>query len=946
MRHLPLIALFAATTAAPACDLLATHLSVDFSPAEIPTGAALASYLPRVTDARAPLLGWWLEAAAPSTAPRALSQSSYRIAVATSPSLLDAPDVWDSGAVASADSVSIPYGGPALAAGARVFWAVTVVDSGGRACARSVPGAWEVPPLGEADWRGAAWLTRDDPAGPPPTDCALFSDDPAPLFRGAFSLHAPAGAALARARLHVAGLGLYEPFLDGARLGDEALAPAWSDFNATIGFSTLDVTAALAAAGDGAPHALGVAAGRGWWSLAPLLMWGHKDFRAALPSGAPQVRALLVATFSDGSEATFATAPSAAWAVGNSEVRFNDVYLGNRVDRRAEPVGWSTPGFDARGWAAPFAAPAPAGALRAPLAQPIRRQAPRALVALARLPDEVTLDAGMQVSGVCELCFGAGVPAGAAISVRYGELLLANGSVNGLTSVAGQVKGGNGGPCAPAVAWQEDHYTFRGDAGGECFSPRFATHSARYVTVRGAPAALAALDAARSACFPVRVDAPLASAWASASPLFDTVHAAALNSQASNMVGGVVSDCPHRERLGYTGDALMAGEAFLANFDMAALLEKRLRDTVDAQRPNGGFTETAPYVGIDDAGLGGGAGPIGWAAMPVHAAMWAYKYHGNSRAVQDSYAPAAAFVNFLTTVPAGNIEYGLGDWMALETKCIELTGRGFQMSTYAEFANMSAVVGNASAAALWRATADAAAAAINAAYFNATSGVYSYKYGSRFNGTQAGQAFPLFLGIVPPGAPTAAARGALAYALANRSDHLYVGAFGIKWVLMALADAGLADAAWAAAAAPDYPGFGFMLDKSVNNLTSATTLWESWFTSDNTYSHNHGMFASVDTYAFQALAGIQPHPAARGLDRLLLKPAPPRARARPLPWVNASLTTRRGVVSAAWTIDAGGAFAYTVCVPPGVDAEVWLPASGARESVGTCCGCVFRDQLW
>jgi alpha-L-rhamnosidase len=326
--------------------------------------------------------------------------------------------------------------------------------------------------------------------------------------------------------------------------------------------------------------------------------------------------------------------------------------------------------------------------------------------------------------------------------------------------------------------------------------------------------------------------------------------------------------------------------------------------------------------------------------------MWAYKYHGNGRALADAYAPAAAFVAFLANCSAGSIEYGLGDWMALETKCIELTGRGFQLSAYREFANMSAAVGNASAAARWGGAAAAAAAALNAQFLNATSGVYSYKYGSRFNGTQAGQAFPLFLGIVPAGAATAAARSGLDDAVAARNGHLGVGAFGIKWLFMALVDAGLADTAWTIAAAPDYPGFGFMLDKAVNNVTSATSLWESWFASTNTYSHNHAMFASVDTYAFQGLAGIQPHPAARGLDRLLLKPAPPRSPARPLPWVNASLVTRRGTVAAAWAIDASGGFAYTVCVPPGFDAEVWLPASGARVPVGACCGCVFRDQLW
>jgi alpha-L-rhamnosidase len=122
------------------------------------------------------------------------------------------------------------------------------------------------------------------------------------------------------------------------------------------------------------------------------------------------------------------------------------------------------------------------------------------------------------VSGVCELCFAGGAAAGATITTRYGELLNADGSVNGLTSVAGQVKNGNGGACAPHVAWQTDNYTFRGDAAGECFAPRFVTHSARYVSVTGDARALAALDVARSQCWPVRVDAPRASAWASASP--------------------------------------------------------------------------------------------------------------------------------------------------------------------------------------------------------------------------------------------------------------------------------------------------------------------------------------------------------------------------------------------------------------------------------------------
>jgi len=265
----------------------------------------------------------------------------------------------------------------------------------------------------------------------------------------------------------------------------------------------------------------------------------------------------------------------------------------------------------------------------------------------------------------------------------------------------------------------------------------------------------------------------------------------------------------------------MAGEAFLLNFDLAASLEKRLRDAVDAQRPNGGFTETAPFVGIADAGLGGGAGPIGWAVWPLHAAMLAHKYHGNGRAVSDAYAPSAAFVDFLAAVPAQQIEHGLGDWMGLEPSAIELTGRGFEHAAYIEFANMSSVLGNAAAAATWNAKADAAAIALNARFLNESTGVYA---GPGWTGTQAAQSMPLFMGLVPASA-VPAVQSALAASVAARDGHLYVGSFGIKWLLLALADGGMADAAWAAASAPDYPGFGYMLDGKANNLTSATSLW-------------------------------------------------------------------------------------------------------------------------
>lgn len=285
-----------------------------------------------------------------------------------------------------------------------------------------------------------------------------------------------------------------------------------------------------------------------------------------------------------------------------------------------------------------------------------------------------------------------------------------------------------------------------------------------------------------------------------------------------------------------------------------------MRDYADAQRPNGGFTETAPYVGIDDAGMGGDSGPIGWQSFMPIAQSWLLKYYGNLSVLADTYDSAAAYCSFLDASPAGPIENGLGDWMAVENKALALTGRGFQLMSYAAFANISAALGRAASAAKYAAAAEDIATLINSRFLNNATGVYADAAGG-WNATQCGQALPLYLGIVPPNATEAAA----SVLEANVDAHhglLQVGGFGMKWLLEALSANGRADAAFGIMTATDYPSFvrpitllvcvsarytfplvplpalillqGYMLNGSANGLENATTVWESWFASDNT----------------------------------------------------------------------------------------------------------------
>lgn len=248
--------------------------------------------------------------------------------------------------------------------------------------------------------------------------------------------------------------------------------------------------------------------------------------------------------------------------------------------------------------------------------------------------------------------------------------------------------------------------------------------------------------------------------------------------------------------------------------------------------------------------------------------------------------------------------------------------------------------------------------AINAKFLDVTRGAYNVSKpprwgppGSTNKDSQCGQGMALFMGIVPPASRTKA----LAVMVQNAKDshdirgacqggatlsascktakggagpHMTAGLFGIKWFLMALADGGLNDLAYDVITSTTYPGYRWMMH---NEYANATTLWESWFVSDNTFSHNHPMFASSEVWLVQSIGGLQPHPAAKGMDRILIKPSPPTKLQ------NASLSydTPRGRVTIAWSRQAGGKLLVETTVPPNVLATVHIPSRSnttVRES--------------
>jgi alpha-L-rhamnosidase len=850
---------------------------------------------PLGVDAAQPRLSWIID-----SGERDQRQAAYRVLVAASEKSLAAGlgDLWDSGKVAGSETVGIDYAGLPLRTGQRCYWKVQAWDQKDRPSRWSPSTWWEMGLLAPADWTGQ-WL--NDGKLNPTNDADFYRDDPAPLFRRELKLSKP----IRRARLHISGLGYYEASLNGQRVGDNVLDPGWTMYGQRVYYSTYDVTGQLRP-GD---NCLGVTLGNGWWNPLPLQLWGQRNFRQELAVGRPRFIAQLNVEFTDGTRQSFAS--DAAWKVADGPLRRNSIYLGEVYDARQEVPGWNQPGFDDSAWRpAKFASEA-IGQLQAQPQPPIRvRETFPAARVTKPQPGVFIYDLGQNFSGWASFHFRA--PAGTRIVLRYGELLNPDGSLNPLTSVCGQIKGTRknqvgreesvGGPGAPAIAWQADTYIARG-GGEESYVPRFTFHGFRYVEVTGLVQALP-LEAVTG--MRLSADVPEAGEFSCSNPLFNEIQAMCRRTFLANLFS-VQSDCPHRERLGYGGDIAATSEALMLNFDMENFYTKVVADFADSARPDGMLTDTAPFVGIQYCG-------VGWAmAHPLLAAQL-YRYYGNRRVMEEQYATARRWLLLVAKqYPDGIVTEGLSDHESLAPTSAPpfVTPLFYQSAELV--AGLARTLGHREDAAQFAALADKIRQAYQQRFFDTGTG----RAGP---GTQGSQAFALYSDLVPAGARSRALDVLLENIHGERKGHLSTGILGTKFMLEELSREGHADVACGLVQQTDFPGWGWML------ANGATTLWEHWELSDNTYSHSHPMFGSVSQWFIRWLGGIQPQPEAIGFDRILIRP-----QAVPgLKWVKSSYNSVRGRIVSNWSRD-GDRLSLELVVPANTTATVFVPAQAAAR---------------
>lgn len=787
-------------------------------------------------DIAIPRFSWVVQSAA-----RNQFQSAYELEVTDNEKSFGSSSIalWQTGIINSGQNVHIEYKGPALSSFKRYYWRVKIYNQDGIASGWSSAAWFETAMLSQNDWT-AKWIGDDKPI--PTDENDFYKEDPMPVFQNVFR----ADKKVAAARLYITGLGYYEAYLNGKKIGDHVLDPGWTKYDRQIDYAIYDITGLI----KQGKNVAGIMVGNGWYGVLPMRMWGRFNLRDALTVGRPCVKAQIRVSYTDGSTETIITDQN--WKMTDGPVIKNSVYRGETYDARAVPAAWLTTA-PLNNWKQAKEVTAPAGKITSQRQAPIRvTKVLRPVAVNETAPGVFVFDMGQNFAGVARIKVKG--KAGTTIVLRYGEDKLKDGGVNVMTSVAGQIKEGNGGRGAPEIAWQEDRYTLHGK-GLEVWQPRFTFHGFRYIEVTGWPGkpALNDIEGLR-----MNSDIETAGSFSSSNTMFNKLDEIIDWTFLSNIFS-VQSDCPAREKFGYGGDIVATAESYLYRYNMANFYRKAIQDFENDQRPRGGITETAPYVGIADRGPGDQSGPLGWQLGFPLLIQQLYDFYGDKRIIEEHYPAVVKQVNFLRETAKDNLHFqDISDHEALDTKPEAFSASVFYLHHVQLLAGFATVLDKKEDAKNYRDLADQIKASITTQYMVPGSGRFD-------NATQSAQVFALYYQL----APEKEKQNVLSQLLKEferHKGHVSTGIFATKMMFDVLRQLDKNEVAYQVADQRNFPGWGYMVDNG------ATTLWETWAYSDGEYSQNHPMFGSVSEWFYRSLSGI--NAAAPGFEKITIKPQP------------------------------------------------------------------------
>lgn len=839
--------------------------------------------------ASAPLLGWQIKSSG-----RDIMQSAYRIMVAENPDDLkeDRGTFWDSGKTDSDQSFNVPYEGRALNPGQRYYWKVKIWDEDGGESPWSAISWWQTGLFSEKDWQDARWIAykvldsslvlvpgihgSGDNLGK-----KVLQRPVIPQFRKSFYVDKE----LLSATLSISGLGHYEAYVNGQMAGESFLAPGWTDYDKTVFFNTYDVTP-LMKKGE---NVLSAVVGNGFYNI------NRERYRKlVIAYGYPKFIVHLRLQFNDGSSTSLITDKS--WKATPSPITYTSIYGGEDYDARREQKGWKEAGFDDSEWVPVILTDGPSGKLTAEKDYPLKEMDRFEAERIISLGDTAWLyDFGQNASGIVALTVKG--KRGQEVKLWPGELINPDNTINQRAS---------GHPYYFS-------YMVKGDE-KETWKPKFTYYGFRYVQVTGGipageknPNGLPEIE--KVTFLHTRNASPENGTFSCSNDLLNRIHTLIDWAIRSNYQS-VITDCPHREKLGWLEQTYLMGQGIHFRYDNYHLYCKLVYDMMDAQTEMGLVPDIAPeYVEF----AGGFRDSPEWGSAAVILPYLLWKWYNDRQIMMDAWPMMKRYIHYLEGKSRNHIlEHGLGDWYDLgpnppgvsQLTPISLTATAIYYYDVALMAEMAVMLDKPEKDELQQ-WAEALKKAFNTAFFDTVSKVYS-------TGSQTAMAMPYSMGIVDEKYKEAVFTNLVDSIIAGEKA-LTAGDVGFHYVVEALTKGKATQLMFNMINRDDVPGYGFQLKKG------ATALTESWAALESV-SNNHLMLGHVMEWFYAGLGGIGQAKQSAAYKEIILKPQ----LAGDLNYVKTRFHSPYGLIRSEWE-KKGSVFQIEVEIPHNTKATLFLP---------------------
>ena len=848
---------------------------------------------PQSIDLQSPKLSWIIYSDG-----YGISQSAYHIQVADNTDLLlkDSANIWDSGKIDSDRSIQVPYAGSPLKSGKKYYWRVKVWGQSGNESDWSDISFWQMGLLYSEDWENARWIAYEEMADSMRVVPGVHGSGNklgekgkqrpvVPIFRKNFNLNRK----IASATLFISGLGQYEAYLNGEKVGNASLTPGWTDYDKTVFYNTYDVASDLKTGGN----AIGIIVGNGFYNV------NRERYRKlVIAYGMPKMICKLSVVYDDGSSDIIVS--DTGWKTAPSPITYTSIYGGEDYDAQLEQQGWNEPGFDDSEWKQALQIHAPKGELHTERDYPVSVMDRFETQRIRHLSDSCSLyDFGQNVSGIVELKIKG--KKGQQVRLIPAELINEDGTAN---------QRATGSPYFYT-------YTLKGE-GLEVWRPRFTYYGFRYVQVEGAVPRSSDTHGELPVVSDLKLlhtrnSAPQNGSFECSNELFNRIYSL-INWAIKSNLQSVVTDCPHREKLGWMEQTFLMGAGINFNDDSYHLYKKLVYDMMDAQTSDG----LVPGIAPEFVDFGGDfRDSPEWGSAAVQLPWLIYQWYDDKTVMEEAWPMMVKYVEYLKSKSDKHIlSYGLGDWYDLGPNhpgYAQLTPKGITATSiyYSDvklLAQMAALLNKTDDQKHFEKWAEAIRLAFNNEFFDSKKKVYA-------TGSQTSMAMPLCLGLVEDQYRKDVLNNLVDSIRAN-GNALTAGDVGFHYLVQALTEGGASQLLFEMNNRDDVPGYGYQLKKG------ATTLTESWQALSGV-SNNHLMLGHIMEWFYRGLGGIRQAKISSGYKNIVISPEVVGG----ITYTKVSYLSPHGMIKSHWE-KKENIFILHVEIPVNTQATIYLPYEG------------------